>query len=93
VFRRYQSQPVDRVMALINPVLRGWEWVLKLVHLPRARGPFARWLVDPAASRSEPLFWAAGVAIFVFSVIVMAVASHDRHSAAVEMARQHRSGI
>ena len=24
VFRRYQSQPVDRVIALINPVLRGW---------------------------------------------------------------------
>jgi len=24
VFRRYQSQPVDRVIYLINPVLRGW---------------------------------------------------------------------
>jgi len=24
VFRRYQSQPVDRVVELINPVLRGW---------------------------------------------------------------------
>jgi len=24
VFRRYQSQPVDRVIKLINPVLRGW---------------------------------------------------------------------
>ena len=24
MFRRYQSQPVDRVIALINPVLRGW---------------------------------------------------------------------
>ena len=24
VFRRYQSQPVDRVVKLINPVLRGW---------------------------------------------------------------------
>ena len=24
VFRRYQSQPVDRVITLINPVLRGW---------------------------------------------------------------------
>jgi RNA-directed DNA polymerase len=24
VFRRYQSQPVDRVVHLINPVLRGW---------------------------------------------------------------------
>ena len=24
IFRRYQSQPIDRVIALINPVLRGW---------------------------------------------------------------------
>jgi RNA-directed DNA polymerase len=24
VFRRYQSQPVDRIVQLINPVLRGW---------------------------------------------------------------------
>ena len=24
VFRRYQSQPVDRVVQSINPVLRGW---------------------------------------------------------------------
>ena len=24
VFRRHQSQPVDRVVKLINPVLRGW---------------------------------------------------------------------
>jgi RNA-directed DNA polymerase len=24
VFRRYQSQPVDRVVYLINPILRGW---------------------------------------------------------------------
>jgi RNA-directed DNA polymerase len=24
IFRRYQSQPIDRVMQLINPILRGW---------------------------------------------------------------------
>ncbi len=24
VFRRHQSQPVDRVVSLINPVIRGW---------------------------------------------------------------------
>ena len=24
VFRRYQSQPIDRAIQLINPVLRGW---------------------------------------------------------------------
>ena len=24
IFQRYQSQPVDRVIQLINPILRGW---------------------------------------------------------------------
>jgi RNA-directed DNA polymerase len=24
VFRRYQSQPIDRVIGLINPILRSW---------------------------------------------------------------------
>ena len=24
VFRRYRSQPIERVINLINPVLRGW---------------------------------------------------------------------
>jgi RNA-directed DNA polymerase len=24
VFRRHQSQPIDRVVCLINPILRGW---------------------------------------------------------------------
>src|SRR5207253_4314032 len=24
IFRRYESQPVDRVVALMNPILRGW---------------------------------------------------------------------
>src|SRR6266446_5375348 len=24
IFRRYQSQPIERVIALINPILRGW---------------------------------------------------------------------
>jgi RNA-directed DNA polymerase len=24
IFRRYESQPVERVVALINPILRGW---------------------------------------------------------------------
>ena len=24
IFRRYQSQPIDRVIHLINPILRGW---------------------------------------------------------------------
>ena len=24
IFRRYRSQPVDRVVEIINPILRGW---------------------------------------------------------------------
>jgi RNA-directed DNA polymerase len=24
IFRRFRSQPVDRLIALINPILRGW---------------------------------------------------------------------
>jgi len=26
VFHKYRSQPVSRIIYLINPVLRGWVW-------------------------------------------------------------------
>jgi RNA-directed DNA polymerase len=32
VFRRYRSQPVERVISLINPVLRGWVTYFALGH-------------------------------------------------------------
>jgi RNA-directed DNA polymerase len=32
VFRRFQSQPVDRVIQLINPILRGWVSYFAIGH-------------------------------------------------------------
>ena len=32
VFRSYQSQPVDRVVQLINPILRGWVQYFAVGH-------------------------------------------------------------
>src|SRR2546428_9293625 len=32
VFRRYQSQPVDRVVQLLNPILRGWVQYFAVGH-------------------------------------------------------------
>ena len=33
VFRRYRSQPIDRVISLINPMLRGWVNYFAVGHL------------------------------------------------------------
>ena len=35
LFRRYQSQPVDRVIQLINPILRGWVTYFAVGHSAR----------------------------------------------------------
>jgi RNA-directed DNA polymerase len=35
VFRRYRSQPVDRVIAEINPRLRGWVNYVRIGHASR----------------------------------------------------------
>lgn len=35
VFRRFQSQPVDRVVELINPILRGWVQYFRVGHASR----------------------------------------------------------
>jgi RNA-directed DNA polymerase len=44
VFRRYRSQPVDRVIALINPILRGWSTT-------------SRWDTPASASASFKTGW------------------------------------
>ncbi|MFI4972234.1 MAG: reverse transcriptase domain-containing protein, partial [Hyphomicrobiales bacterium] len=36
VFRRYQSQPVKRVLALITPILRGWVNYFRIGHAARS---------------------------------------------------------
>src|SRR5438132_2479093 len=35
VFRRYQSQPVDRMIAELNPILRGWANYFRIGNAPR----------------------------------------------------------
>jgi hypothetical protein len=37
IFRRYRSQPVDRVIQLINPMLRGWVNYFAVGHSQRSR--------------------------------------------------------
>jgi RNA-directed DNA polymerase len=35
IFRRYQSEPADRVVQLINPILRGWVTYFAVGHSSR----------------------------------------------------------
>jgi RNA-directed DNA polymerase len=44
VFRRHQSQPVVRVVALINPVLRGWVNYFAVGHSSRCFQLIKRWV-------------------------------------------------
>lgn len=43
VFRRYNSQPVDRVIYLINPILRGWINYFRVGHSSRCFGYVKNW--------------------------------------------------
>jgi RNA-directed DNA polymerase len=44
IFRRYQSQPIDRVIALINPILRGWVRYLAVGDASRCFGYIKDWV-------------------------------------------------
>ena len=44
LFRRYQSQPIDRVIDLINPILRGWVSYFAVGHSARCFGYVRDWV-------------------------------------------------
>ena len=44
IFRRFQSQPVGRVVALINPILRGWVNYFAVGHASRCFGFVRDWV-------------------------------------------------
>jgi RNA-directed DNA polymerase len=44
VFRRFQSQPVERVIEIINPILRGWVNYFRIGHSSRCFGYVKDWV-------------------------------------------------
>ena len=44
VFRRHQSQPVDRIIYLINPILRGWVNYFRIGHSSKCFGYVKDWV-------------------------------------------------
>jgi len=44
VFRRYQSQPVDRMIAEINPILRGWANYFRIGNARRCFAFVRQWV-------------------------------------------------
>jgi RNA-directed DNA polymerase len=44
VFRRHQSQPVDRIVYLINPILRGWVNYFRIGHSSKCFGYVKDWV-------------------------------------------------
>jgi RNA-directed DNA polymerase len=44
IFRRYQSEPVGRVIELINPILRGWVTYFAVGHSSRCFGFIRDWV-------------------------------------------------
>jgi len=44
VFRRHRSQPVERVVKLINPILRGWANYFRIEHASRCFSYVRDWV-------------------------------------------------
>jgi len=44
IFRSYQSQPIDRVIDLINPILRGWTNYFRVGNSSRCFGYVRDWV-------------------------------------------------
>ena len=44
IFRRYRSQPVGRVVEIINPILRGWVNYFAIGHSSRCFGRVRNWV-------------------------------------------------
>ena len=44
VFRRHKSQPIDRVITLINPILRGWTNYFRVGHSSQCFGYVKDWV-------------------------------------------------
>jgi len=45
VFRRFRSQPVNRIVDLINPILRGWVAYFRIGHASRCFSYVRNWVV------------------------------------------------
>jgi RNA-directed DNA polymerase len=63
MFRCFQSQPLDRVVSLINPVLRGWVGYFAIGHSNRCFGFIKDWVEKKArrhlgrASKRQGFGW------------------------------------
>ena len=61
LFRRYQSQPVDRVVELINPILRGWVTYFAVGHSARCFRYVRDWVGEESEASLDAGTEAPGV--------------------------------
>jgi RNA-directed DNA polymerase len=54
IFRRYRSQPVQRVIELINPILRGWVAYFAVGHSRRCFSFVSQWVERKGDTCCEP---------------------------------------